>query len=240
LRPKRATTTPENGVRSGQMDEADRIVAVESQRRCVATRKALAVGDLIRFVVGPDGALTPDIRRKLPGRGVWTALSRQAVERAVETRAFARSLKSPVVVSPRLAEEVDALLARDALQSLSLANKAGLVVTGFGKVEAVLGGLARAAAWIEAADGAEDGRRKLMQVLNRRHGDKASNIPIAECFTSSDLGLALGRDVVIHAALKDGAAAGAFLDRWRRLVHFRTRPLSAVALPAGADESQDM
>jgi uncharacterized protein len=222
------------------MEEADGIAAVESERRCVATRKAMAVGDLIRFVASPDGVLTPDIRRKLPGRGVWTALSRQAVERAVATKAFPRSLKTPVMVSPQLADEVDALLVRDALQSLSFANKAGLVVTGFGKVEAVLGGLARAAAWIEATDGAEDGRRKLMQVLNRRHGERAANIPIAECFTSHDLGLALGRDVVIHAALKDGAAAGAFLDRWRRLEHFRTRPLSEVAVPAGADESQDM
>lgn len=222
------------------MEAADSLVMVESERRCVATRKALAVSDLIRFVAGPDGVLTPDIRRKLPGRGVWTALSREAVERAVSTKAFPRSLKAPVSVSARLADEVDALLARDALQSLSFANKAGLVVTGFGKVEAVLGGLARAAAWVEASDGAEDGRRKLMQVLNRRHGDKAPDIPIAECFTSHDLGLALGRDVVIHAALKDGAAAGAFLDRWRRLVHFRTRPLSEVVLPAGADESPNM
>lgn len=222
------------------MDEADGIVAVESERRCVATRKALAVSDLIRFVAGPDGVLIPDIRRKLPGRGVWTGLSREAVERAVATKAFPRSLKSQVTVSPQLADEVDQLLVRDALQSLSFANKAGLVVTGFGKVEAVLGGLARAAAWIEAMDGAEDGRRKLMQVLNRRHGERAVNIPIAECFSSHDLGLALGRDVVIHAALKDGAAAGAFLDRWRRLVHFRTRPLSEVTLPADADESQKM
>lgn len=218
------------------MEEADGIVAVESERRCVATRKTMAVSDLIRFVAGPDGVLIPDIRRKLPGRGVWTSLSREAVERAVATKAFPRSLKTPVSVSPLLADEVDALLVRDTLQSLSFANKAGLVVTGFGKVEAVLGGLARAAAWIEATDGAEDGRRKLMQVLFRRHGERSSMIPIAECFTSYDLGLALGRDVVIHAALKDGAAAGAFLDRWRRLVHFRTRPLLDVALPPGADE----
>jgi uncharacterized protein len=222
------------------MEEADGVVAVESERRCVATRKAMAVSDLIRFVAGPDGVLVPDIRRKLPGRGVWTALSREAVERAVATKAFPRSLKSPVSVSPGLADEVDTLLLRDALQSLSFANKAGLVVTGFGKVEAVLGGLARVAAWIEATDGAEDGRRKLMQVLNRRHGDRASGIPIAECFTSHDLGLALGRDVVIHAALKDGAAAGAFLDRWRRLVHFRTRPLTEVAVPEGANELSNM
>ncbi|MCO4052942.1 MAG: RNA-binding protein [Bosea sp.] len=210
----------------------------DSERRCVATRLALPVEELLRFVAGPDGRLTPDIRRKLPGRGVWTALSREAVERAVRTRAFPRSLKSAVEVPDGLADEVDALLVRDALQSLSFANKAGLLVTGFGKVEAALSGARAPAIWIEAADGAEDGRRKLMQAMRRRHGDHSSAVPIADCFDSHDLGLALGRELVIHAALKDGAASGAFLDRWRRLVHFRTRPLPQAAMPAGADEFQ--
>ncbi len=211
-----------------------------SERRCVATRLALPPEDLIRFVAGPEGRLVPDIRRKLPGRGVWTALSRLAVEKAVATKAFARSLKAPVAVPADLADEVDALLARDALQSLSMANKAGLVVTGFGKVEAVLTGPRPPAAWIEATDGAEDGRRKLMQAALRRHGAAAHAIPLAECFAGGDLALALGRELVIHAAIKDGAAAGAFLDRWRRLVHFRTRPLPEADLTASASEPQDV
>jgi hypothetical protein len=145
-----------------------------------------------------------------------------------------RALLAPKTPPP----QVDALLVRDALQSLSFANKAGLLVTGFGKVEAALSGARAPAIWIEAADGAEDGRRKLMQAMRRRHGDHSSAVPIADCFDSHDLGLALGRELVIHAALKDGAASGAFLDRWRRLVHFRTRPLPQAAMPAGADEFQ--
>jgi len=210
----------------------------ESERRCVATRLTLPVDDLLRFVAGPDGQLVPDIRRKLPGRGVWTALSRPAVELAIRTKAFARSLKRPVVVSEALPDVIDHLLSRDALQSLSFANKAGLVVTGFGKVESALGGHQRPAIWLEASDGAEDGRRKLQQVATRRHGDHAARIPVADCFTSRDLALALGRDLVIHAAVKDGAAAGAFLDRWRRLVHFRTRPLPEAGPPADAPETK--
>jgi predicted RNA-binding protein YlxR (DUF448 family) len=208
----------------------------ESERRCIATRLSLPASRLIRFVAAPDGRLTPDIRRKLPGRGVWTALSRAAVEKAVKAKSFARSLKGPVQVPPDLADEVDRLLARDALQSLSFANKAGLVVTGFGKVEAALTGARPAACWIEASDGAEDGRRKLHQALRRRLGEAADRVPVAECFVSGDLGLALGRELVIHAALKEGAATEAFLDRWRRLVHFRTDDLPEAALPAGADE----
>ncbi|MCX7339585.1 MAG: RNA-binding protein [Hyphomicrobiales bacterium] len=214
--------------------------AADSERRCVATRLSLPARELIRFVVSPEGKVTPDIRRKLPGRGVWTANSRAAVEHAIRTRAFARSLKGKVNVPPDLADVLDRLLLRDALQSLSIANKAGLLMTGFGKVEAALTGAARPAVWIEAADGADDGRRKLTQALTRRHGERAGEVPVADCFTSDDLALALGRDLVIHAALKDGAAAEAFLGRWRRLVQFRTSPLPDAALTASASELQDV
>ncbi len=207
-----------------EMDD-DRLMA-DSERRCVATRSVLPIEALVRFVVDPDGRLVPDIRRKLPGRGAWTALSREAVEHAVRTKAFARSLRSQPAIPDDLPGDVDRLLVRDALQSLSFANKAGLLVSGYGKVEAALTGARMPAVWIEAADGAADGRRKLLQALWRRHGDGASALPLAECFTSDDLGLALGRDLVVHAAVKDGAAARAFLDRWRRLMHFRTRTLA--------------
>ncbi len=206
------------------------------ERRCVATRLSFPVDRLIRFVAGPDGALVPDIRRKLPGRGVWTYASRVAVERAVRTRAFARSLKSPVQVASDLADEVDRLLARDCLQALAMANKAGQIVTGFAKVEAAAG---RAVALVTASDAAADGRRKLLQALRRRHGEGASAIPVLECFASDDLALALGRDLVIHAALMKGAASEAVLARWRRLIHFRTKPLPEQALPAGADEPRN-
>jgi hypothetical protein len=209
----------------------------DSERRCVVTRAALPPEELIRFVAGPDGRLTPDIRRKLPGRGVWTLLSAAAVAEAARSGAFARSLKTKVSVAPELAAEVDALLARDALQALAMANKAGLVVSGFGKVEAVAEGRA-VAALVQASDGAQDSRRKLMQALRRGHGDSADKVPLVECFASDDLALALGRDLVIHAALKSGAASGAFLERWRRLVHFRTRPLPPKDQSAGASQSK--
>jgi uncharacterized protein len=193
----------------------------QGERRCVATRRALTPEEGLRFVAGPDGALVADIRRKLPGRGVWTELSRAAVEEAVRAKAFARSLKTQVTVSGGLADEVDALLARDALQSLSIANKAGLVVTGFGKVEALAESRAVAAV-VTAADAADDGRRKIAAALRRGHGEAGGGIALVDCFGSRDLSLALGRELVIHAAARHGAAVGAFLGRWRRLMHFRT------------------
>lgn len=196
----------------------------DSERRCVATRRALPVDELLRFAVAPDGVLTPDIRGKLPGRGVWTALSRAAVEEAVRLRAFARSLKGPVTVPDDLAASIETLLARDALQALAIANKAGLVVAGFGKVVSLIAS-GQARALVEASDGQPDGRRKLTQALARRHGARAAEVPVVDCFASHDLTLALGRELVIHAAVKTGAATEAFLGRWRRLVHFRTSPL---------------
>lgn len=195
-----------------------------SERRCVATRASFPVDRLLRFAVAPDGTLTPDIRAKLPGRGVWTALSREAVIEAMRQRAFARSLKSVVLVDDDLPDRIDALLLKDALQALSMANKAGLVVSGFGKVESLIDS-GQAKALVEASDGQPDGRRKLMQALSRRHGDRAGAVPLIDCFTSRDLSLALGRDLVVHASVKSGAAVEAFLGRWRRLVHFRISPL---------------
>jgi predicted RNA-binding protein YlxR (DUF448 family) len=156
----------------------------------VVTRQGRAPADLIRFVVGPGEVLVPDIRRKLPGRGVWVSLSTAAVGEAVKRRAFERSLRTKVTVSPELPAEVDALLAKDAVQALAMANKAGLVVSGFAKVEA-LAQAGRAAAVIAASDGAEDGKRKIGQALRRAPTPK--EIPVVANFAAAELELALGR-----------------------------------------------
>jgi predicted RNA-binding protein YlxR (DUF448 family) len=95
------------------------------ERLCVVSREAKDPDELIRFVVGPDDKLVPDLRRRLPGRGVWVTGTAAAVKEAVRRRAFGRSLKAEVVTSPALVEEVEALLRRDAVQALALANKAG-------------------------------------------------------------------------------------------------------------------
>lgn len=204
------------------------------ERTCVVTRQGRAPEDLIRFVVGPGDVLVPDIRRKLPGRGVWVSLSAAAVREAVKRRAFERSLKTKVTVSPELAAEVDALLARDAVQALAMANKAGLVSTGFAKVEAQAEA-GRPAAVIAASDGAEDGKRKIGQALRRAPTPK--EIPVVAIFAAAELELALGREHVIHAALAPGPATEGFLARWRRLVRFRANDAGETAFidPAESD-----
>lgn len=202
------------------------------ERSCVVTREVKAPDDLIRFVAGPDGTLVPDLRRKLPGRGVWASLSRKTVAEAIRRKAFERSLKAKVAVSADLPDMVDALMHRDALQALSMANKAGLVTAGFAKVEALIGS-GRCLAVIAASDAAEDGRRKIGQAVRRAaaareaEGLKARELPVVAIFAAADLELALGRAHVIHAALAPGPAAEGVLSRWRRLVRYRTDDTAA-------------
>ena len=102
---------------------------------------------MVRFVVGPDGAVVPDLSAPPAGpRRVGQPCSRAAVEAAVKRRAFARAFKREVTVDPALAELVDRLLETAALEGLSLANKGGAVVAGFTKVaDAIAAGGGRGA-----------------------------------------------------------------------------------------------
>jgi hypothetical protein len=185
---------------------------LSSERTCIVTRTKAAPEDLLRFVRAPDGSVVPDLRQKLPGRGVWVSANAKTVREAVKRKAFARGFKAEARVSEALPEEVAELMRRDCLNLLSLAKKAGQVVTGFAKVEAAAasGGVV---ALINAADGGVDGRRKLGQAL-RRSGTDAPEIKV---FTEAQLSLALGGANVVHAALSRGALAANLVSQCRRL-----------------------
>jgi uncharacterized protein len=210
-----------------------------SQRTCIVTRAKLPPDELMRFVLSPDGEVVPDLKRKLPGRGVWVQATAKTVAEAVRRKAFTRGFKESAQAPADLAERVDALLEKDALQSLSMANKAGLVVAGAFKVESEIASQAPAAL-IHARDGSPDGARKIAAALMRR-GEMAAQAPRVEMFASSQLDLALGRANVIHAALRKGAASDAFLARCRRLAHYRAGGMAEgpVEHDAVADETQD-
>lgn len=198
----------------------DQTIAGRGQERmCVVTRAAGPPASLIRFAASPDGVLTPDIKGKLPGRGVWVSCNRNVLGEAIRRKAFARALKAQVIVPDGLPDLVDMLLLTDARQSLSLANKAGLVIMGFSKVDALVSS-GRAAALVSAADGSADGRRKLRQTATRVAAG-GGMIPMITLFHGHDLDLALGRENAIHAALLAGPASSAFLARCARLDMFR-------------------
>lgn len=204
-----------------EADAGPRQAAEGVERFCVATRRVRPVAEMIRFVVGPDGEIVPDIRRKLPGRGVWVTGSRAVVAQAVRRNAFARGFKREVRVDPDLAGLVERLLERAALETLGMAQKAGRVAVGFGRVENALAA-ERVVALIEAADAGADGSRKIAAAARRRLGAEAHHLARVDAFTSAQLDLALGRPNVVHAALLAGPASDGFLARYGGLERFRT------------------
>jgi predicted RNA-binding protein YlxR (DUF448 family) len=162
----------------------------------------MAEKGLIRFVGGPANQVVPDLARKLPGRGVWVAATREAVEQAVRKNTFARSTKAPLKPAADLAEQVAALLKARLLASLGLARRSGALTLGF-ETTASAAQAGRLAWLIEASDGAPDGRRKILQAQRR-----APQPPrLVGAFTSDELSLALGVGPVIHLGFLVGGAA---------------------------------
>jgi predicted RNA-binding protein YlxR (DUF448 family) len=192
----------------------------EPERTCIVTREANSPAGLIRFVLGPDHQVVPDLRHKLPGRGVWVTARRDLVEEAVKRRLFSRAFKTEAKAPETLAGDIEALLRQDLRQGLALANKAGTVITGFFKVESAITDKP-IVALIHAAEAAEDGRRKLANQLRKRLGEAISSVPVIQELSNDELDLALGRSHVIHAALVAGAGSDGFLNRWHRYRSYR-------------------
>lgn len=210
------------GAEGRQQDRDDDDAEVAGPlRRCILTRAERSPDDLIRFVVDPDGRIVADLARKLPGRGVWVTADQASVAAAAKANAFAKSLKRPVEVPEDLPQTVEALFVRRALEALSLANKAGLVTTGFEKVEALIGG-GRAAALVQGCDASDDGKRKLERKFAAIQRDRGQAAPIVDWLTVEQLSLAIGRSNVVHAGLKPGGATQRFLSEAERLRRYRS------------------
>jgi|SRR3954452_2587673 predicted RNA-binding protein YlxR (DUF448 family) len=204
------------------LDHGPRTDKSATMRTCAVSREVRPIDELIRFVVGPTGEVVPDVKRKLPGRGLWITASRRTVAEAVRRHQFSRGFKRDVRVAPTLPADTEGLLVRSATEALAMAAKAGQVVSGFSKVEAALQ-QREIAALIHASDGAADGIRKLDAVMRQtggKHGE-SPEIPVVNVLTSAELDLALGRSNVIHAALLAGPAGKTFLSRCQMLVRYR-------------------
>jgi predicted RNA-binding protein YlxR (DUF448 family) len=197
--------------------EEDRYTA-RPVRQCAVGRTRSPEDDLFRFVLDPDKRVVPDLKRKLPGRGVWITATRVAVERAVRQKCFARGFRQAVNVDPALAETVEGLLRRAVLQDLALANKAGCVVAGFAKVEKALAGDKRMSL-LHASDAARDGRRKLDRLV-RGDGSAEDALPSLAPFTSDEVSAALGRHNVMHAAITQDGAGRKFIGSAQRFMRY--------------------
>jgi predicted RNA-binding protein YlxR (DUF448 family) len=212
----------------------------EPERTCIVTREVHPPAEMIRFVLGPDDQVIPDLKHKLPGRGAWVTARAEMIETAVKRRLFTRAFKTEAKAPATLAKDIDAWLLADLRQSLALANKAGAVVTGFTKVEAAIAAQKPLAALVHAAEAAEDGRRKLAGALRKRFGEAISGFPVIDVLPSAELDLALGRPHVIHAGLVAGAGSDGFLMRWYRLRAYRgATGADQAGYPPGAGGPDD-
>jgi len=210
------------------LDNGPRTEKSARSRMCAVTREVRPIDELIRFVVTPEGEVIPDLKRKLPGRGLWVSASRQTVAEAVRRHQFGRGFRRDVHVAPTLPADTEALLVRSAVEALAMAAKAGQVISGFSKVEDALRqgrapDRAPIQALIHASDGAADGIRKLDALARQMAGvsDDSNRFPVVGALTSGQLDLALGRSNVIHAALLAGSASKTFLSRSQLLVRYR-------------------
>src|ERR1700710_2453172 len=205
------------------LDNGPRTDRSATMRMCAVTRQVRPIDDLIRFVVTPTGEVIPDLKRKLPGRGLWVSASRQTVAEAVRRNQFSKGFKRELRVSPTLGADTETLLVRGVVDALAMTAKAGQVISGFGKVEDALRQHGSVQALIHASDGAADGIRKLDAILRQNPGvnDESNPFPVVTALSSEQLDLALGRSNVIHAALLAGPASKTFLSRSQLLVRYR-------------------
>jgi len=199
-------------------------------RLCAATRLARPLDELIRFVAAPDGSLVPDLARELPGRGVWVLAEKQAVDAAVKQRVFDKSLKRQLKVPRELSSQVEDLLLKRAIGALALANKAGLVTTGFAQVEEALE-KQPILALVHGADAAAGGSLRLTRKFTAISSASGRRPRVIDILSVEQMSLAIGRPNVVHAALEHGGAAEKFLSEAERLARYR-RGISALTTSA--------
>ncbi|MFQ6773771.1 RNA-binding protein [Cereibacter sphaeroides] len=193
--------------RGGRDDMRD-----EPERRCLATGERGPKAGLVRFGLGPESQVVPDILGRLPGRGMYVSADRKAIEKAAAKGLFARAARQPVKVPEGLADLVEAQLARRVIDLISLARKAGEAVAGYEKVKDWLS-KDEAKVLIQASDGSERGKSKLHPPEGKRS--------FIGCLTARELGLAFGREHAIHGALAAGGLTTRVQDEAARLAGLR-------------------
>ena len=199
--------------------------ADERERRDIVSGEVLPEHRLLRFVADPDGVVVPDVAAKLPGRGLWVEATKAAITKAVEKKLFSRAAKAQVTATADLAERAEKALVTRMLGDLGLARRSGALVLGFDNVLRARQGPKPPKLLLEAFDGAADGKRKLYAAAHRLE----LKCVVIESLTSAELGLALGRENVIHAAVQPGGLAERLTLDAERLSGFRLRTESQRA-----------
>ena len=181
-------------------------------RRCLVTGESRPVEGMVRFVVGPDEAIVPDVEARLPGRGMWLSADRDVVNKALAKNFFTRAARRTIAAPGNLADRIESLLARRCVELLGLARRAGQVVAGFDQVRAVLAE-GRLGLLVEASNGSEDGRHKLLAI--------APGLAVVDTLSGEEMGAAFGRDRFVHVLVAPGRLADRLRIECVRLAGFR-------------------
>jgi len=167
------------------------------ERLCLVTRDVRPVAEMVRFVVGPQGTVVPDIEGRLPGKGLWVTADRGLIETAAKKGRF----KAAGGTAPAtLADDVAVLLRERVLSLIGLSRRTGDLVAGFDALERAAGKGESFAFLVEATDGSPDGKRKLR--------GKLPSIAVYEIFDRAALSQATGRENTTHLGLKRSRLAG--------------------------------
>jgi predicted RNA-binding protein YlxR (DUF448 family)/ribosomal protein L30E len=205
---------PDQRLEAQQDSRAGRLL-----RQCAVTRERLTPDALIRFVRSPDGIVVPDGYGKLPGRGAWISADQETLKTALQSDAFSKAFKAKSTPMEGLVDEVERQLVQRCTGLLGMAKKSGLAVLGFDQVRDYIR-RQEPGLLLEASDGAEDGRNKVHFLAKAIYED----VKVAGALSSAELGMAFGRQHVIHALLEHGSLADAFSVAYRRLTGFRVAP----------------
>jgi predicted RNA-binding protein YlxR (DUF448 family) len=210
-------------------------IATDSQRaprprRNLASGKAEPRGLLVRFVVGPDRSVVPDIGHCLPGRGLWLSPRRDVLKMAAASRGrlFARAAGGPVAVSQELDLVVERLLVERVISLIGLARRGGTAVMGFERVRESLATMKPShdvcAVLFVASDASAPDRRRLTS--------QTVDVTISEVLTSSELGSAFGRDGAVFVAVAPGSLARDIEAEASRLALLRSEDSNSLSLDA--------
>ena len=207
--------------RAGQKTHND-----EHTRRCIATGNIQPRAELIRFVLSPNGIVTPDLSERLPGRGIWVSAQSSAIKTAINKNLFSKAAKSQTIIPNELLKLIEDLLLKRVINLISLARRNGSAICGFEKTKGMLIS-GKAIVLLQALDGSEPQKRKLRP-------PNGQNTYIS-CLKAAELGLAFGRDYVIHAALAKGGLTKSVKREFLRLA--RVRGEDAIIKAKQLDES---
>jgi predicted RNA-binding protein YlxR (DUF448 family) len=165
------------------------------ERRCISTGSIMNTKSMVRFVVGPDGGAVPDVFCKLPGKGMWVSSKKSSLDRALSKNLFSVVSKKPVLINNNLSKQIEDSILKKLLNLISLARKANQAIAGFEKVKGSLE-TDRAVLLIQASDGSPREKSRLRPPVGEG--------TLINCLKMQELGLAFGRESVIHAAIMRG------------------------------------